>query len=222
MGIQMVLGVLQGKARKDFVFIDLPELLSPSQLEKNQKNNGGEGKAWPHELSLLISLLVSGSFSCSGQANDEITFFPLLFNPSPVFPRGRRSQYLPSWSFASEEESAWTCTPTARGWWVWFFSKIHLLIVPFGKRLNAFNFPQNCVRISCRHELLWQWSEVFLALVSTKEGGRVAGVGSIFLIFTLDSTMAIRLPSQPWKWVSQALNPTSCPLPFLSLVNPNL
>lgn len=115
----MVLGVLQGKARKDFIFIDLPELSSPSQLEKNQKNNGGEGKAWPHELSALISLLVSGTFSCSGQTNGEITFFPLLFNLSPVFPRGRRSQYLPSWSCASEEESAWTCTPAARGWWVW-------------------------------------------------------------------------------------------------------
>lgn len=72
----MVLGVLQGKARKDFIFIDLPELSSPSQLEKNQKNNGGEGKVWPHELSALISLLVSGTFSCSGQTNCEITFSP--------------------------------------------------------------------------------------------------------------------------------------------------
>lgn len=102
-----------------------------------------------------------------------------------------------------------------------FFSEIHLLVVPFGKRLNTFNFPQNCVRISCRHELLWRQSEVFLALVSTEEGGRAAEVGSIFLIFTLDCTMAIRLPSQPWKWVSHALNPSSCPLPFLTRVNPD-
>lgn len=33
----MVLGVLQGKARKDFIFIDLLELSSRSQLEKKSK-----------------------------------------------------------------------------------------------------------------------------------------------------------------------------------------
>lgn len=170
----------------------------------------------------MISLLVSGTFSCSGQTNCEITFFPLLFNLSPVFPRGRRSLYLPSWSSASEEASAWICTPAARGWWVWVFSKIHLLGVPLGKRLNTFNFPQNCVRISCRHELLWSCSEVFLALLSTEEGGRVAEMGSIFLIFAPDSTIKIRLPSQPWRWVIHALNPTSCPLPSFPRVNPEL
>lgn len=90
---------------------------------------------------MLISLLVSGTFSCSGQTNCEITFFPLLFNLSPVFPRGRRSQYLPSWSSPSEEASAQTCTPAARGWWVWVFSEIHLLRVPFGKRLNNLLSP---------------------------------------------------------------------------------
>ncbi|KAI1240253.1 hypothetical protein IHE44_0011712 [Lamprotornis superbus] len=84
------------------------------------------------------------------------------------------------------------------------FSEIHLHSVPFGKRLNTFNVPQNCVRISCQHELLWRWSEVFLALVSTEEGGKVAEMGSIFLIFALDSTITVRPPSQPRSWVHQS------------------
>lgn len=40
----MVLGVLQGKARKDFIFIDLPELSSPSQLEKIKRIMEEKGK----------------------------------------------------------------------------------------------------------------------------------------------------------------------------------
>lgn len=184
--------------------------LKSQPVRKNQKSNRGKGNPWPHKLSALISLLVSGIFSCSGQSRCEIISF-LPFSIICLF-------------YSYGEEGASTCLPRvllqrkqvngpAHQQWglVWFISETHLLNVPFGKRLSAFNFPWSCLRINRRHELLWRQSKVYLALESAGEGERVAETGSIFLTFPMDPTIISRLHSQLWKRVRPALNPTSTP-----------
>lgn len=149
-----------GEGRKDFYIYRLARTVLKSQtVRKNQKNNGGEGKHRPHKLSTLISLLVSGTFSCSGHTSCEIiSFFPfslicLLYSHE----EGGASTCIPGVLLQRKQLNGLAHQQLAAGLFVWVFLETYLLNVLFGKRLSTFSFPWSCVRICCRHELLQKW-----------------------------------------------------------------
>lgn len=197
------------ESKKGFYIYRLARAALKSQpVRKSQKNNGGEGKPWPHKLSALISLLVSGTFPCSGQTSCEMIFFPfslicLLYSHG----EGGANTCLLGVLLQSKQVNGLAHQQGAG-----FLSDTHLLNVPCGKRLSTFIFPQNCGRISCWHKWFLSWSEIVPALEST--GGERCRDGSFFLTFAMDSTVITKSCSQPWKWM-RCTSSLSIPSPFL-------
>lgn len=172
----MVFGVLQRTARKAFIFIDLPgQRSSPSQSEKIKRIMEEKGNLDLISFQRWLVCWCQEPFLVRGRLAVKWFFFPfslicLLYSHG----EGGACTCLPRALLQSKQVNG----PAARGWVL--FSETHLLNVPFGKRLSTFDFPQNCVGISCRHELFRTWSEVVPTLESTGEGVSVAEMEASF------------------------------------------
>lgn len=169
----MVFGVLQRKARKAFIFIDLlRQRSSPSQSEKIKRIMEEKGNLDLISFQRWLVCWCREPFLVRGRLAVKWFFSPFSLI-CLLYSHGEQgaSTCLPGVLLQRKQLNGLTNQQQGAG--LFFFSETHLLNVPFGKRLSTFNFPRNCVRNSCRHELLRRWSEVVLVLGRVGKGGRL-------------------------------------------------